>query len=75
MLRYILLPRDYFNSDATLGNMLNIALDTFIVDTGLGDGVFSADFKQYGGLATRGWHKYLWEPCTFLNVRIQGKFT
>ena len=31
----ILLLRDYFNSDTTLWKMLNVALDTFIVDTGL----------------------------------------
>ena len=41
----ILLLRDYLNSDTTLGKMLNIALDTFIVDTGLGGEVFNMDFK------------------------------
>ena len=71
----ILLPRDYFNSDTTLGKMLNIALDAFIVDTGLGDDVFNMDFGQHGGLATRGWYKHLWELCTFLNVKIQGNFS
>ena len=53
--------------------MLNIALDTFIVDTGLDEKMFNMDFKQYGGLATKGWYRHLWELCTFLNVRIQGK--
>ena len=32
----------------------NVALDTFIVDTGLDEEVFSIDFKQYGALATKG---------------------
>ena len=50
----ILLLRDYFNSDTTLGKMLNVALDTFIFDTGLDEEVFNMDFKQYGGLATKG---------------------
>ena len=52
--------------------MLNIALDIFIVDTGQGDNMFNMDFKQHGGLATRGWYKHLWKLCTFLNVKIQG---
>ena len=37
----ILLLRDFYDSDTTLGKVLNIALDTFIVDTGLGDGVLA----------------------------------
>ena len=71
----ILLLRDYFNSDTTLRKMLNIALDTFIVGTGLDDDMFNTDFKQYGGLATRGRYRHLWKLCTFLNMRIQGEFT
>ena len=55
--------------------MLNIALDAFIVNTGLDDGVFNLDFKQNGSLTTMGWYRHLWELCAFLNVRIQGKYT
>ena len=36
--------------------------------------MFNTDFKQYDDLATKGWYRHLWELCTFLNVRIQGKF-
>ena len=50
----ILLLSDYLNSDTSLGNMLNIAPDTFIIDTGLCNDVFNTNFKQYGGLTTRG---------------------
>ena len=55
--------------------MLSVALDTFIIDTGLDGEVFNMDFKQHGGLATKRWYRHLWELCTFLNARIQGKFT
>ena len=50
----IMLLRDYFNSKTTVGKMLNVALDTFIVDTGLDEDVFKMDFKQYAGLSTKG---------------------
>ena len=71
----ILLLRDDFNSTTTLGKMLNIALGTSIVDTGLGDDVFNMDFRHHGDLATRGWCKLLWELCTFLNAKIQRNFS
>ena len=70
----IMLLRDYFNPETTLGKMLNIALDAFIVGTGLDEEVFNMDFKQHGGLATKGWYRHLWELFIFLNVRIQEKF-
>ena len=69
-----MLLRDYFNSETTLGKMLNVALDIFIVDTGLDKEVFNMDFKQHGGLVTKGWYRHLWGLCTFMNMRIQGKF-
>ena len=34
------------NSDTSLKKMLNVALDTFIVDTGLNEEVFNMDLRQ-----------------------------
>ena len=71
----ILLLRGFCNSSTTLGRLLNIALDTFIIDTGLGGNVFNINFKKFGGLAIHGWFRHLWELCNFLEVNIEAKIT
>ena len=50
----VLLLRDFLNSDSMLGKMLNVALDTFIVDTGLQDNTFTKRYSSFGSLATKG---------------------
>ena len=69
----VLLLQDFLNSDSTLVKMLNVALDTFIVDTGLGDNIFTKSYSSFGSLATKGWFQHLWELADFLNVSVHMK--
>ena len=50
--------------------MLNIALDTFIIDTGLWNIVFFKSYSCFGALATKGWFQYFWELADFFGVSV-----
>ena len=47
------LMRKYWNKDNCLGNMMKLAYETFLVDTGLEGDVFSRDYKKLHRLAEK----------------------
>lgn len=47
------LMREYWNKDNCLGKMIKLAYETFLIDVGLGGGVFSKDYSKLHGLAER----------------------
>ena len=49
------LMREYRNKDNCLGNMMKLAYETFLVDTGLGGNVFCRDYKKPHRLAEESW--------------------
>ena len=40
------LMREYWNKDNCLGNMIKLAYESFLIDTGLGGDVFSRDYNK-----------------------------
>ena len=64
------LMQEYWNKDNCLSNMMKLAYETFLVDTGLGGNVFCRDYKKLHILAEESCFRHLWCLCDFLQVKI-----
>ena len=64
------LVRNYWNKDNCLGNMMRLAYETFLVDTGLGGDVFCRNYQRLNQLAQESWFQHLWRLCDFLQVEL-----
>ena len=62
----IYLMHEHWNKDNCLGNMMRLAYETFLIDTGLGGNVFGRDYKKLHNLAEKCWFEHLWRLCNFL---------
>ena len=47
------LMHEYWNKNNCLGNMMRLAYDMFLVNTGLGGNMFSRDYKKLHKLAEK----------------------
>ena len=64
------LMQNYWNKDNCLGNMMRLAYETFLVDTGLGGDVFCRNYQRLNQLAQESWFQHLWRLCNFLQVEL-----
>ena len=64
------LMREYWNRNDSLGAMMKVAYETFLVDVGLGGDVFTRDYETLQKLAQPCWFEHLWHLCHFLKVNV-----
>ena len=57
----LILIREHWELDTTMGNMLTHAYQTFQMEVGLGGNIFGKCFKSLGHLASQGFFRNLWE--------------
>jgi hypothetical protein len=57
----LILIREHWEQDTTLGNMLTHAYQAFQMEVGLGGNIFGKCFKSLGHLASHGFFRNLWE--------------
>ena len=57
----LILIREHWELDTTLGKMLTHAYQAFQMEVGLGGNIFGKSFKSLGHLATHGFFRNLWE--------------
>jgi hypothetical protein len=57
----LILIREHWELDTTLGNMLTHAYQAFQMEVGLGGNIFGKCFKSLGHLASHGFFRNLWE--------------
>ena len=53
------LMREYWNRNDSLGAMMKVAYETFLVDVGLGGDVFTRDYETLQELAQSCWFEHL----------------
>jgi hypothetical protein len=56
----LILIREHWELDTTLGNMLTHAYQAFQLEVGLGGNIFGKCFKSLGYLASHGFFRNLW---------------